>query len=58
MINLPYIGATLSKKKARVLELIMFNETRKNPKKDIKVFNCVNYTIINYYVCIDDLVCE
>ena len=30
---------------------------QKNPKKYFKVLSCVIYTIINNYVCIDDLAC-
>ena len=46
----------ISKKKARVLELFMFYDTRqKKPKKILKVLSCVIYTIISNYVCIDYL---
>ena len=48
-----HIRATLSKKKTRVLALLMFYETRAdNPKKYFKVLSCVIYTIIKNYVFI------
>ena len=48
-----HIGTILAKNNTRVLELLMFYETRKNPKKFFKVLSCVIYTIISNYVCID-----
>ena len=54
----PFIRSTLKKNKTRVLELLMFYETRKNPKKAFKVLTCVIYKIINKYVCIDYLACQ
>ena len=54
----PFIRATLSKNKKRVLALLMFYETRKNPKKAFKVLSFVIYKIISNYVCIDYLACE
>ena len=49
----PHISKILWKK--RVLALLIFYETRKNPKKVFKVLSCVIYTIIRNYVCIDYL---
>ena len=49
---------TLSKKNTRVLELLLFYETRQNPKKYSRVLSCVIYTIIRNYDCIDYLACE
>ena len=58
-IKKPYIRATLSKKKTRALELLMFYETRPyNPKKAFKTLSCVIYTIIKNYVCIDYITCQ
>ena len=57
-ITLPHIRAKLSKKKTRVLALLMSYETRKNDGKYFKVLNCVIYKIINNYVCIGYLSCE
>ena len=57
-INQPYIKATLSKKTTRVLSLLMFYQTRNNPKKSFKVLSCVIYKIISNYVCIDYPACE
>ena len=54
----PFIRATLAENKTRVLSLLMFYETRKNPKKYFKVLSYVICTIINNYVCIDYLACE
>ena len=45
-------------KKTRVLALLMFYETRKNPNDFFKVLSCVIYEIISNYVCIDYLACE
>ena len=52
-ITQPHIKTTLEKKKTRVSALLMFYETRKNPRKYFKVLSCVIYTIIRNYVCID-----
>ena len=41
-----------------MLELLMFYETRKKPKKAFKVLSCVIYTMIRNYICIDYLACE
>ena len=41
-----------------VLALLIFYETRKNPKKVFKVLSCVLYKIISNYVCIDYLSSE
>ena len=54
----PHIISTIAKINTRVLELLMFYETRNNPKKYFKVLRCVIYTIISNYVCIDYLACE
>ena len=54
----PSIRSTLSKNNTRVLELLMFYETIKNPKEAFKVLSCVIYSIINNYVCIDYIACE
>ena len=48
----------MSKNNTRVLALLMFYETRKNPKKFSKVLSCVIYKIISNYVCIDYLCYE
>ena len=56
-INEPFIGATSAKKKTRVLALLMFYGTRKNPKKYLKVLSCFIYTIFNNYVSIDYVAC-
>ena len=53
-----YIRATFAKKTTRVLALLMFYETRKNPRKYFKVFSCFIYTIISHYVCIGYLACQ
>ena len=57
-IKQPHIKAKPSKKKTRVLVLLIFYETRKNHKKAFKVLSCVIYTIINNYICIDYLACD
>ena len=57
-ITQPYIKATLKKHNTKVLALLMFYQTRNNPKKAFKVLSCVIYTIISNYVCIDYLACE
>ena len=41
-----YISATLTKNTTRVLALLIFYETRNNPKKYFKVLSCFIYTII------------
>ena len=56
--NQHFLRATLAKNKAILLALLMFYETRKNPKKYSKVLSCVIYTIISNYVCMDYLACE
>ena len=56
-ITQPHISKILAKK-TRVLALLMFYETRKNPKKVFKVLSCVIYTIISNYVCIYYLASE
>ena len=53
-----HISIILAKKNTRVLALLMFYETRKNPKKVFKVLSYVIYTIIRNYVCIDYLASE
>ena len=51
-----FIKATLEKNNTSVLALIMFHETRAdNPRKSFRVLNCVIYTVIKNYVCIDYL---
>ena len=57
-ITQPHIKITLEKKKTRVLELLIFYETRQNTKKAFNVLSCVIYTIISNCVCIDYLYCE
>ena len=57
-ITQPFIRAALEKNKTRVLALLIFYETRNNPKKYFKVLSCFIYTIINNYVYIYYLVCE
>ena len=52
-ITQPHIKTILAKKKTRVVALLMFYETRKNPKKAFKVLSCFIYTMIINYVCID-----
>ena len=54
----PFIKTTLSKKKTRVLAILIFYETRKNPKKAFKVLSCVIYKIFSNSICIDYLACE
>ena len=56
-ITKPFIRATLTKNKTRVLALLMFYEKRKDPKKSFKVLGCVIYTIIKNYVCIEYIAC-
>ena len=53
-----HISKILAKKNTRVLELLIFNEKRKNPKKVFKLLSCVIYTIIRNYVCVDYLASE
>ena len=43
-ITQPNIKTILAKNKTRVLALLMFYETRNNPKKVFKVLSCVIYT--------------
>ena len=50
-ITQPYIRATLSKNKTRVLTLLILNETRAE-KLSYKVLSCVIYTMIKHYGCI------
>ena len=57
-ITQPYIKTILAKNKTILLVLLMFYETRQNPKKVFKVLSCVIYTIISNYVFIDYLACE
>ena len=58
-ITHPFIKATLAKKNASVLALIMFYETRAyNPRKYFILSSCVIYTIIKNCVCIDYLYCQ
>ena len=57
-ITKPHIITILSKNITKVLVLLMFYETRKNPKKVFKVLSCVIYIIIINYVCIDYLASE
>ena len=50
----PFIKTTLSNNNTSVLALLIFHETRGlKPKKYFRVLNCVIYTIIENYVCID-----
>ena len=42
-ITQPHIRSTLEKNKTRVLTLLIFYETRKNPKKAFRVLSCVIY---------------
>ena len=44
----PRISKALFKKSTRVLALLMFHETRKNPKKVFKVLIICNYVCIDY----------
>ena len=57
VITRPFIRATLLKNKTRVLELLMFYETREE-RIAYRVMNYVIYTIIKNYVCIDYLACQ
>ena len=57
-ITRPNINKISTKKNARVLELLMFNETRKHSKKAFKVLIFVIYTIISNHFCIDYLASE
>ena len=57
-ITQPHIRTILAKNNTRMLVLLMFYDTRKNPKKVIKVLSCVIYTIFSNYVCIDYLASE
>ena len=58
-ITQPFIKSTLSKNSTSVLASIMFYEIRAdNPKKAYRLLNCVIYTIIKNYVCIDYLACK
>ena len=56
-ITQPFIKATLAKNNTRVLELIIFYETRADEKYYI-VLSCVIYSIIKNYVCIDYISCQ
>ena len=56
-ITQPNIRTKLEKKNVRVLALLMFYETRNNPKKVFKVLSCVIYKIMSNYICIDYLAC-
>ena len=51
-ITQPYIRATFAKNKTSVLELLIFNEKIKKPKKAFRMFSSVIYTIISNYVFI------
>ena len=57
-ITQPHIRTILAKNNTIVLALLMFYETRNNPKKAFKVLSCVIYKIISTYVCIDYLASE
>ena len=57
-ITQPHISKRLAKINTIVLTLLMFYETRKNPKKVFKVLSRVIYTIIRKYACIDYLASE
>ena len=57
-ITKSHIRTILAKNNTRVLTLLMFYETRNNPKKAFKVLSCVIYKIISTYVCIDYLASE
>ena len=57
-ITQPHIITILEKNNTIVLALLMFYETRKNPKKNFKSLRCAIYTIIRNYVCIDYLARE
>ena len=46
-ITQPHIKTTSAKKKTRLLELLLFYETRQNPKEAFKVLICVIYKIIS-----------
>ena len=48
----------LANNNTRVLELLMFYDTRNKLKKVFKVLSFVIYTIIGNYVFIDYLACE
>ena len=51
-----HIGKILLKDNTRVLALVVFYENSKiNARKFFRVLNCVIYTIIGKYVCIDYL---
>ena len=51
-----HIHKTLKKQNTRVLALVVFYELGNiNSRKIFKVLNCVIYTIIDRYVCIDYL---
>ena len=54
-ITQPHIRTILANNNTRVLELLIFCNTRKNPKKVFKLLSCVIYTIIINCVCIDYL---
>ena len=57
-ITQPHIRTRLAKNNTRVLALLLFYETRKNPKKAFRVLSSVISTIIINYFCIDYLACE
>ena len=57
-ITQTYIKSTSAKNNTRVLALLMFYESRNDPKKYFKVLSCVVYTIISNYACIDYLAYE
>ena len=54
-ITQPHTDKRLEKKNTRVLALLIFYETRKNPEKFFEVLSCVIYEIIRNYICIDYL---
>ena len=56
-ITQPFIKAILLKKNTRVLEVIMFYDTRAYNIAYI-VLSCVIYTTIRNYVCNDYLACQ
>ena len=57
-ITQPRISKILAKNNTIVLALLMFYETRKNPKKFFKVLSCVIYRIISKYFYIYYLASE
>ena len=60
LVQIPiYISVKYYQKKTRVLALVIFYDNSKTiTKRMFRVLNCVIYTIISKYICIDYLCSE